>query len=298
MVNLNKPPFSKRWLSTMYASKEVGLTLRPSERYSADYLGFSFNSNRHGLRGPSDSKGANVICGTSFAMGVGVDIGQNWYELLDLGENFFNIGFPVSTVNHINRLDALYRGAAENLYFIYHPNIWFTSLIFQEAARRDLLIDEYMRWDKIGAGTLQRMKFSYSGLMKRIMGIESVVNYQNKKYLVSGRYCLSRSAICNSSLQKETSNLRSLFDRFKRVTVIRVPIKEEVLCRHNVYRYEANQEILDGLWSKLCQDVSFDNCIDFSRLFSADDYHGYDNHWNKKGNQTFKRLLVEEGIFR
>ena len=297
MVYLNKPPFSKRWLSTMYASKELGLTLRPSQRYPADYLGFSFNSNRHGLRGPSDSKGGNVICGTSFAMGVGVNIGENWYELLDLGENYFNIGFPVSTVNHINRLDALYRGAAENLYFIYHPNIWFTSHIFREATEYDLLIDEYMRWNKLGAGTLQRIKFSYSAYIKRFMGIESVVTYQNKNYLVSGRYCLSVSATCNANVQNETSNLRSLFSRFNKVTVIRVPIKEEVLFRHNVYRYEANQKVLDGLWCKLCEDVSFDNCIDLSRCFSADDYHCYDNHWNSKGNQTFKRLLIEKGIF-
>lgn len=57
-----------------------GIRIKPGICLNRRTLGFTFNSNALGLRGPAACNGKGVIFGTSFAMGFAVGVGYNWYD--------------------------------------------------------------------------------------------------------------------------------------------------------------------------------------------------------------------------
>ena len=92
-------------------------------------------------------------------------------------------------------------------------------------------------------------------------------------------------------MKSESTNLISLFSKFNHVYAFRVPIKEE-LCDLTPFKslkksISENYSIFLDLTKKLSNLSHFD----LTNNFNLTDYHKYDNHWNKLGNQKFCNYL-------
>ena len=69
------------------------LRFKPNLDYEKHKLGFTFTSNKFGFRGTENHLSDDLILGTSFAMGMSVNNGENWYENLDIPQPF-NLAIP------------------------------------------------------------------------------------------------------------------------------------------------------------------------------------------------------------
>ena len=88
-VDLTRYPGSHRWIDLLVDDDRFGLAMKPNLSLNEAELGFSFSTNCMGLRGPRATEADDVICGTSYAFGVGVNEGNNWWELSDIfADNF------------------------------------------------------------------------------------------------------------------------------------------------------------------------------------------------------------------
>ena len=290
-VRLSEAPFDRNWLSLLSPDPCFGLTFNSDILYASDFLGFSHQANKWGLKGPDNNLAPSVICGTSFGMGVGVDQGLNWYDLLNLNETYFNISFPVGTKNHIARLNAIYRGSHAKLVFIYHPNIWFTSRCFENAALHGKNIFEFMGWDKRLGNSRVINKNLWRTLLKRTLRVSSTVSVNGQKFSLNRRYCVIKNN--ETFIQNELGQLNLLFSKFKKTICIRVPIREEVAHHSGLFENGKSVKQFDQLWDQVIKLVQPDECLDLSRNFKLSDYHSKDNHWNLSGNYRFSEMIAE-----
>lgn len=122
-IDFTNPFIVRRWLRMLETDDEIAYLIKPNISFSKREIGFSINSNRFGLRGPATADAKNVIIGTSFGMGFGVDIGKNWYELDLDTRNWFNAALPVGPREWCAILNRFYKGNFEHALFVYHPNV-------------------------------------------------------------------------------------------------------------------------------------------------------------------------------
>ena len=291
-VELTRPPYNSRWLSLLENCEAGGMRFKDQTFYEPAFLGFSHRANKLGLKGPDNVAADSVICGTSFALGVGVDQGSNWYELNDCHTNSLNIGFPVSNYDHLCRLDHLYHGKFERLIYIYHPNVWFTGIVFQKARQRGVSIFQSMRWDKMETQKFQYPKYLWRNVAKKISGSYRTARFNGNKFSLNSNYCMVDDHKYEAYLQREVDDVRKLFHCFKSVIVIRVPIKEEVFARHTRVFSEQSEQI-SRLWHEFCGKVKCQEILDLSTSFEPHHYHQFDHHWNKAGNARFAGLISE-----
>lgn len=81
-VNFSNPFSARQWLKLLRTEPDLGLRFEPDLSTLPAQLGFTFQTNPLGLHGPCFEESPGVVLGTSFAMGLSVDEGNNWYELL------------------------------------------------------------------------------------------------------------------------------------------------------------------------------------------------------------------------
>ena len=79
-LNLAFPLWTRKWLALLETDADVGIRIKKDLKLGREVLGFSFSSNRFGLRGPCDPTSSTAVFGTSYAMGFSVDDGDNWYD--------------------------------------------------------------------------------------------------------------------------------------------------------------------------------------------------------------------------
>jgi len=296
-INFGNPINGRKWLKLLVPYKQYGMTFHKNMDISKKYLGFSFKSNKFGLRGPNNINADNVICGTSFAMGLSVDNGKNWYELGNFN-NYFNIGMPIGPNNHINILNDLYKGKYKKIIFIYHPNIWDISKSFYKAQYNDCNIFTQMKW-KTDILSIIYLYFRWliKEPYKKIFGLKSTFLYKGTSYDINNLYSIYNYEN-NSKYAKIAANqYNELFDRFKEVVIFKVPIKEQVAHKYiksdNLNKLNENYELM---WNVFKKNIKHDNLtfIDLTENFSMNDYLPSDTHWSEDGNKTFFTNIKEK----
>ena len=229
----------------------------------------------------------NVICGSSFGQGIGVDFNNTWFSKLEDKRSYFNISFPVGTHNHLRRLIDLYRGDSSKLIYIYLPNTFVCSHMFYQSESKNMDIFKYMNWRTDSF-------FKYKSILldpfKIFMKVTSGRIFYIDGYKIDKNYCFFN--LNNENLLKnESYNFVSLFSKFKHVFAFRVPIKEE-LC--NLKPFKLLKRSINENYSiflDLTKNLSNLSHFDLSNNFTLTDYHKYDNHWNESGNQKFCNYL-------
>jgi len=294
-INFSNPLNGRKWLSLLESDLEFGMLFKKNLFYSKDFLGFSFKSNKFGLRGPENINAKSVICGTSFAMGLSVDNGENWYELDKKYQSLFNIGMPIGFKYQLNLLKKYYHGSADTLIFLYHPNIWITNKSFYIAEKRGIDIFTSMKW------STSTIKISYLYIrwlikerVKTILNKKTIVAFDHKKYHLNLNYSYF-SSTNTSDIEQILYDFKELTKEFNKVIVFKIPIKEELGLK---YSNNSNLKLLNNNYKEMWNIFlsSLDNktkVIDLSNKFILSDYLEEDTHWSKSGNKKFHQYILE-----
>jgi hypothetical protein len=301
-VNLSSPKYSTEWLRAMKPSLRYGLSFRENLSLDRKTLGFSFRSNSYGLKGPDNVHSDTIICGTSYGLGIGVDEGANWYDLNDCISDYFNISFPVGTQNHLNRLEDLYKGNHKNIIYIYHPNLWVTSLGFRDADQAGMDVFSFKKWKTDWFSTLK---------LKLMHPIKMIVRLKRKNirlikllkvFQVNTRYSYINKIKYSKFISSEINLLSKLFKKFDNVLILRVPIKEQLIPKkYSCSKLKELNNNYDELWGGFVKEILKDNTqniniSDLTDKFDLSHYHPFDTHWNAKGNELFYELFNDENI--
>ena len=88
--------------------------------------------------------------------------------------------------------------------------------------------------------------------------------------------------------------------KFENVTIVRVPIKEEVIFK-KTYNYELKNLScnFNEMWNFFVQNIEDNNkTISLSDKFEIDDYLASDTHWSVKGNKVFSDILKDRNFIK
>jgi hypothetical protein len=298
------PINGRRWLSLLEPHQRYGLLFKRNLHYPEDALGFSFSSNEHGLRGPANPTAPGVILGTSFAMGLSVDDGDNWYELLLEEDQWFNAGMPVGPRNHANLLDDVYRGSYETLLYVYHPNIWKTAQGYVKAEESGQDIFQTLSWKTALWRTVALYpKWLAKELYKTNQGWSVHRKWNGSDFYFNARYSYMELGKHLPLAESQMAILNDVFRRFERVIAVRAPIKEDLAGRQGMSdRLRTLAAHNDEWWTFFASNaVSGVRTVEPpADAFDASDFHPYDTHWTATGNEKFARLvrpvLLEAGV--
>lgn len=155
-LNMSAPLQSWKWISFLEADDESGFRIQRNLNLGKEVLGFTFSSNRFGLRGPCDPTAPNAIFETSYAMGFSVDDGENWYDGVDFEQGAMNLGLPVGMHEHRILFDRLYSGSCSNAIVLYHPNIWAQCANYTMWRESGKNVFDCFRWEKSVSGALKK----------------------------------------------------------------------------------------------------------------------------------------------
>ncbi len=295
-VNFSNPLNGRQWLKLLRPDSRYGITFIPNLELSKKELGFSFCSNELGLRGPKSTGARGVVLGTSFAMGLSVDNGSNWYDLLMEPNQWFNAAMPVGPSNHAKLLEDYYSGSGDVLLYLYHPNLWKTALGYVAADKNGNTIFEQLGW-KTGLIDIIRLYPSWllKEVAKSISGHTIYQQWNRQNFHFNAHYSWFDIVAGRDFAIAQMDELNQLFTRFKRVIVIRTPIKEDSIPESEVTpRLLALRENYDVMWN-LFQDNASTNvhCHQLNhKLFTNQHFHPFDTHWNVDGNALFARLVA------
>lgn len=291
-IDLSNPFNGSKYLKLFKPSKRYGLSFIKNLSIEKKYLGFEVESNKYGLRGPDNIKSEIVVCGTSFAMGMSNDNGDNWYDFFD-DQKFFNIGFPVGTINHVNRIEDIYKGNYDKLIYLYHPNNFVLSHKYMIAFEKGLSIFSVMGWKTSFLSTVQLyLIWKIKKYIYYKSGVYLKTIHKTKKYFLNTKYSFFKINSKKNFIKKEEENIKKIFNLFKKVIVIRVPVKEQLVNLKSEKldflnkNYEENYSIFKKI-SKT-RNVEF---LDLISKFDLEDFHEKDTHWNKSGNHKFYKLI-------
>lgn len=286
-VDLSNPKYSTDWLRYYITSCRYGLSFKTN--LDSNKCNFNLVTDTYGLVNSGSKKSANVICGSSFGQGIGVDFQSTWFNKLAHKEDYFNISFPVGTHNHLRRLTDLYSGKSNLLFYLYHPNSFICSYMFYQSELKNMDIFKSMNW-RTDSFYKYKLILSYPFRLsiKRLLG--RIIYFDG--YKLDRNYCLFNFRDANF-LKSESANLISLFSKFEHVFAFKVPIKEE-LCNLKPFK-PLKKSISENYFTFLDITKSLPNLthFDLTRNFTLTDYHKYDNHWNESGNTKFVNHLKE-----
>ncbi|MBX3670106.1 MAG: hypothetical protein KF778_17025 [Rhodocyclaceae bacterium] len=297
-LDFQNPLQAAKWLSLLQEEPISGIRVKPNLRLDADYLGFSFDSNEFGLRGPCSQFGTSVVLGTSFAMGFGVNVGSDWYAGVLDDARWFNAGLPVGPFEWAGLLDRWYRGRRQLALFIYHPNVWQHGLLYLHRRKAGKGAFETFGWS-MDAATVQQLFCRKRRQQRAARKLGKVM------HLACGNACFSRldAGYCvvdaetdAARLDEVAQQLKALLLTFDKVICLRVPIKEQLLpsCHMNNHFLLANRSH-DRMWRLTTEiiashpDVHAVECSGFS----MSDYHPLDSHLNCAGNQRLGAVIQE-----
>lgn len=294
-VNFSNPLNGRRWLNLLASDPRHGIRFDPDLALDCRELGFSFRSNARGLRGPSNASAPNVLLGTSFAMGLSVDNGDNWYERLLAPEHWFNGAMPVGPLNQIRLLEDFYTGSAKTLLYLYHPNVWKTAQGYLVADRTGRDIFSVMRWKKDLKSTSRLIpRWLAKEVAKAASGLSHYARINGEPWHFNAAYCELDYAANAALFDEVAGHFERLFARFEKVVVLRVPIKEELAadCGFSP-RLKALAKGYDRFWqgfrARLAPHVEAHALPRDAFVFA--DFLPYDTHWSAQGNATFCRLI-------
>jgi len=263
--------------------------------YPKQVLGFTFTSNELGLRGPAKRTAPGVILGTSFGMGLSVDNGSNWYDLLLDPDQWFNGSMPVGPRNSANLLDDQYQGSYDTLIYLYHPNIWKTAQEFVRAEKLGLDIFQALSWKtSLWQTLLLYPKWIGKESYKTIKGFSVHQKWNTQDFFFNARYNIMNIPTNSTFAENQMAILNGIFDKFKLVLAVRVPIKEDLAGRAGMSdQLRQLAAHYDEWWNFFVSKVGANVRtleLPFDE-FDSSDFHPYDTHWTASGNQKFTRLF-------
>jgi hypothetical protein len=278
MVLIQFPPKSTEWLKVLAEDGYSNLTFIPNLSLDAKKLGFSLRTNQNGYRGECFSGQKYTCLGTSFGAAVGVSDEEAWFNSLRKG--VCNLSFPCSNQQHLNRVKEI-SGNRDTLIYIYHPNVLITSLSFFNHRLIGGSYFDYMGW-KVHLSPYDYFKFFVKLLAKFLSRRVTFRVFKYQLFMLDRKYCKSSYPI--SFVNQEAGILNEVFSLYRKVYVVRVPIREEIALPIESYYF-------DNKWREFCALSSTPDYIDFKSFFELSDYHSFDNHWNVSGNSKFADLL-------
>lgn len=296
-IDFNNPKNGRKWLRLFVPHNEYGLLFKKKINLKSKYLGFSFKSNKYGLRGPSNESAPCVLMGTSFAMGLSVNNGENWYEYILNDRYWFNIGMPVGLKNQERLLRNIYKGDYKLLLFIYHPNIWATSKSFHDAENENKDIYEYQQWKVDYFSVLYlRMKYVIKKMIKFYKGEYVSAKFGKNKYFINCNYSFYDYEKNIEFLTQEIERCKGMFNDFEQVLIIRPPIKEQVYeMRSDVDKLKNLCSNYNSIWSLFVGSLSeMQNCffVDLKGyFFEMNDFLPNDTHWSYSGNKKISDII-------
>lgn len=303
-INFTNPINGRLWLKLLVPDINYGIKFIPNLTIPPESLGFSLSTNKYGLRGPDNIDAEAVILGTSFAMGMSVNEGQNWYEIALDAQRWLNAAMPVGPQNHINLLESLYRGPHHTLIYLYHPNLWSTAKVYTEAALCKRSIFQYLNWRTSRTSTFSLYpKWISKELIKILSGYSVYKKWGNKDFHFNSRYCWFDLNKNHTFAIEQMKKINTLFSSFNKVIVLRVLVKEQCLdsCESTPH-IEALKVNYDNLWNFFTSHLN-KNVKTYqldSQEFNHNHFHPYDTHWNQSGNKLFAEylapVLIKEGL--
>lgn len=305
LINFSNPFRGRKWLSALQPHQRHGIKFHPNLNYSKEVLGFTFRTNSLGLRGLCVPKAPNVVLGTSFAMGLSVDEGENWYQLLLEETSWFNAAMPVGIENSIMVIDDLYEGDKDTLIYLYHPNIWRISESYNTALREGKTIFAKQGWKTDMLSVLKLYpKWVLKETIKWLTGKSLYCRWNKKQFHFDTTYnAFNLDQRRKQFSLKQMDLLNGLFSTFNKVIVVRVPIKEDsVPLTKKTKALRKLRSGYDEMWSFFKDNINKDvvcRSLDHEE-FSSDHFHPYDTHWNDLGNKLFaerlKDILIDQEI--
>ncbi len=295
VVNLSNPFKARQWLKLLTPDTRYGLRFHPDLDISRHHLGFSFESNSLGFRGPAARTGKAMLLGTSFAMGLSVDNGLNWYDGFLNPDEWLNGSMPVGPQNQQAVVEDFYRGSGDVLLYIYHPNIWRTAQSYVRAAENGLDIFSYLRWKTSLLDTIQMYpKWIAKEITKSFIGQSIFCRWNGQGYHLNATYNYLETRSGSAFADQCIENLRSIFSKFSKVIVIRSPIKEDSVPENlRTAQLDFLNENYEFYWEKF--RTSFDDhvyCYGLDhKAFGPDHFLPFDTHWRVKGNAQFREMI-------
>jgi hypothetical protein len=295
-VNFTNPLNGRRWLRLLVPDSRHGIRFHRDLVLDRRELGFSFRSNSLGLRGPSAPNASQVVLGTSFAMGLSVDNGDNWYERLLEPGLWFNAAMPVGPLNQIRLLEDIYVGRGDALIYLYHPNVWKTALGYLTADREGRDIFSVMRWKTDRAATWRMIpRWLAKEATKAASGLSLYARIDGGPWYFNAGYCHLDFATNARLFETVGEHFNRLFARFQKVVVLRVPIKEELAAEAQLSpRLTVLAQSYDRFWdafrARLAPHVTVHALS--RRAFDFADFLPFDTHWSARGNETFCRIAA------
>lgn len=285
-IDFSNPFLGRKYLKLFNANSSFGLIFKKNLKKRKSYLGFSFKTNELGLRGQTNITSSNIVAGTSFAMGLGVDEGKNWYDLIGEFPNL-NIALPTG----INELRALMhefsRSTNRRVFFIYHPNIWVLSRNNFRAKLNNVSIFNLMGWKK---NFLSAVRIY---LKRLFINKDNIIEVNG--YKINTSYSYYDAGIFHDDICFGISEFSKLCDE---LILIRIPVKEELIERNflddkSYKRVKKLQESYDTYFEEFVKSANGNNLrvLDARTAFDMSDYLQFDTHWNEAGNRKFARYF-------
>lgn len=304
VVNFSNSFNGRAWLEQLKGDRRYGLLFRPNVRLPRNQLGFSFSTNEFGLRGPASPQAGGVILGTSFAMGLSVDDGDNWWDLVLNPVDWFNASMPVGPRNHLAVLDDFYHGPYNTLLYLYHPNVWKTAVGYEAARNADRDIFEQMGWSASMRDAVKGYpNWVAREAVKMWLGYSLYRSCQGTTFHFNAVYSLLDVGKNAGFINEQMALLNTIFSRFRKVIAVRVPIKEEVphlaggsVCLDHL---RTNYEELWAFFQRSAVSNVMTHVVS-PHGFHAEDFLPYDTHWSAAGNRRFvshlRPLLRRHGV--
>ena len=282
-IDFNNPFQGRRWLNLLECEDLFMLKFKPNLNYKKSYLGFTFSSNKFGFRGTENNLSDDLILGTSFAMGMSVNKGENWYENLNIPQPF-NLAIPSGIISQKNYYKKLYKGGNRTLIYIYHPNIWqFTrDQISSIKSQEDLFVLKNWKTDNLSV-----FKIFPKYLIKTFF-LFKTIRAHGKNYRLIPNYSFFKASNLNfKTAEIHMKEFEEISSNFKRVLVIRVPVKEQFGVGQKSTLAMNYEHWWDYFKSKSKNNIEV---YDVSSKFDLSYYHEKDTHWNLKGNKQFSTI--------
>jgi hypothetical protein len=292
-INFRAPLQSRRWIKLLKPHPAYDFLIKQNLKLPKRLLGFSFSSNRHGLRGPDNVHANTVFIGTSFTMGFAVNDGENWYDNISDWRSFLNLGLPVG-INQLNALQMnIHCGAPNKLILMYHPNFWKLSYRSYLLKQNNKSIFNHWETRLVKCVGLQWKK---ARTLKRRLAEGKLVKIEHNRRL----FFLNPNYACYEFKKNKKfedcflNGILVLANRFKQVHLIPVFPKEAYApCNQRLPELEFtkhNYQIGLNLVVKKLQHMTNFFFHD-SDKFSLENFHSWDPHWNKSGNELFFQKL-------
>ena len=285
----------RKWLKLLTNDSISAIRIKPSLKINKSIMGFSFSSNNHGLRGPTNKYGSTVIFGTSFAMGFAVNNGENWYDQIKfLQDDSINLGLPTGIEQMQNLYQHLYKGSHSRAIVLYHPNFWPLGYLYYNLKDRNVF--EHFKWET-------RYLQCFFKTYQKQKELRRYADKDEIKFLTTNTTPIilnSRYASFDFNKHPEFVNRyieiwRTMLNNFKSIYIFRLPAKEEAvyyeynLCwpelKHRIAHYSKGWDLfINGLQNNKIKNFRL------HKKFTSDHYLPLDTHWSSAGNKFFSSL--------